>query len=85
MVFSLINPTPFVPPGMQRVVVHGWSDMHRVVVVHVAQRNNDLASARLHLMQAEHVNFWDIQNIIEDCLHNHMNVGFHSMQPSPFG
>ena len=36
-------------------------------------------------MPVEHVNFWDIQNIIEDFLRNHMHVGFRSMQPSPFG
>ena len=85
MVFRLIDPMPFMPPRMQRIVVHGWSVMRRVVVGHVAQRNNDLASVRLHSMPVEHVNFWDIQNIIEDFLRNHMHVGFRSMQPSPFG
>lgn len=59
--------------------------MHRVIIGHVAQRNNDLAIATLHPISVEHVNFLDIRNVIEDFLRNQAQVGFRSMQPCPFG
>lgn len=84
MAFRLVDPAPFMPPGMQRVVVHGRPIMRRVVVGHVPQQNNDLAIVRLHPMPAAHVNFMNIRNVVEDFLREH-DVGFRSMQPSPFG
>lgn len=67
------------------MVVPGHPVMRRVIIGHVAQRNNDLAIAALHIMLAEHVTFMDIRNVIEDFLRNQANVGFRSMQPCPFG
>lgn len=80
MAFRLVDPTPFMPRGAQRQVVQGRPMMRRVVVGHVAQRNSDLAIAVLNPMLVDQeVAFWDIRNIIEDFLRNHVDVGFRSI------
>jgi hypothetical protein len=48
MAFRLVDPIPFLPPGMQRRVVHGRPVMRRVVVGPIHQTNNDLAIVRFH-------------------------------------
>jgi hypothetical protein len=53
-------------------MIEGHPLMRRVVVGHVAKRNNDLAIATLHPMPQGPVNFMGIRNILEDFLHNHV-------------
>lgn len=84
MAFRLIDPTPFLPVGMQRQIVQGRPVMRRVVVGHVPQQNNDLAIVRLYPLLAAPVDWVDIRNVVEDFL-GEQNVGFRSMQPCPFG
>jgi hypothetical protein len=84
MAFRLVDPVPFLPLGMQRMIVPGCPVMRRVVVGHVPQSNNDLAIVQLHPMPVAHVNFMDIRNVIEDFLHE-QNIGFRSMQLTPLG
>lgn len=84
MAFWLIDPEPFMPLGAQRRVVHGRPVMRRVVIGHVAQRNNDLAIACLQPMPQGPINFMAIHNIIADFLRDR-EIGFRSMQPCPFG
>lgn len=72
------------PLGAQRRVVNGRLVMRRVVVGHVAQRNNDMAIAYLNPMPQGPINFMAIHNIIADFL-GARDIGFHSMQPCPFG
>lgn len=84
MAFRFVDPAPFMPLGAQRMIVDDRPLMCRVVIGHVAQRNNDVAIAVLDPMPFGPINFMAIHNILEDFLHQH-NVGFRSMQPCPFG
>jgi hypothetical protein len=84
MAFRLVDPAPFLPLGMQRMIVPGRPVMRHVVVGHVPQSNNDLTIVQLHPMPAAHVNFMDIWNVVEDFLRE-QNIGFCSMQLTPLG
>lgn len=84
MAFRLVDPEPFMPLGAQRRVVNGRPVMRRVVIGHVAQQNNDVAIANLHLMPQGPINFMAIHNVIEGFL-RHRGIGFRSMQSCPFG
>lgn len=84
MAFRFVDPTPFMPPGAQRRMVEGRPIMCRVVIGHVAQRNNDVGIAVLQPMPQGPINFMAIHNILEDFLQQR-NIGFRSMQPCPFG
>lgn len=85
MAFRFVDPTPFLPHGSQRMMIDGRPTMRRVVIGHVAPRNNDLAIAVLQPLPQGQVNFMDIRNILDDFLHNHAAVGYRMMQPCPFG
>lgn len=72
MAFCLVDPTLFIPPNMQRMMIQGRPDMRRVVVGPVTPRNDDLAIVQLDYMSEGDVPFWDIRNIVEDFLRNHV-------------
>lgn len=84
MAFRLVDPTPFMPPGAQRMVVNGRPTMRRVVTGHIAEQNNDLAIA--NFLPAPHgpTTFMAIRDAIQGFL-TQRNITFVSIQPYPFG
>ncbi|CAD6219938.1 unnamed protein product [Miscanthus lutarioriparius] len=85
MAFRFIDPAPLMVVGAQRQMINGRPLMRRVVVGHVTEQNNDLDIAILNPLPQGPINFLDIRSILEDFLHNHVNVGYRGMQPCPHG
>lgn len=85
MAFRFVDPSPFLLPGTQHMMINGRPIMRRVVVGHVPRRNNDLAIAILHPMPQGPVDFWDIRMFLDDFLCNQKEVKYRMMQPCPYG
>ena len=85
MAFRFIDPAPLLLVGAQRQMINGRPLMRRVVVGLVTEQNNDLDIAILNPLPQGPISFLDIRSILEDFLHNHVNVGYRGMQPCPHG
>ena len=83
MAFRFVDSSPFLPPGTQRMMIHGRPIIGRVVVGHVPRRNIDLAIAILHPMPQGPVDFWDIHMFLDDFLRNQKEVSYRTIQPCP--
>lgn len=81
MAFRLVDPMPFMPLGAERRVVEGRPIMRRVVIGHVAQRNNDVVIAVLQPMPYGPINFMAIHNSLDDFLHQRA-IGFRLCSPA---
>jgi hypothetical protein len=57
MPFCFVDPAPFLPPRTQHMMVDRRPLMHRLVVGHVPQRNNDLAMAVLNPLPQGPIDF----------------------------
>lgn len=59
--------------------------MTRVVLGGPSRSNCDVAIAIIEPMLKEQVSFPSIKELLDDFLRNHRRVGFHSIQPCPYG
>lgn len=85
MAYRFVDPTPFLPPHAQRVMVQGRPPVMRVVTGRVHERNNDVAIAHIHPLPKEQVNFEVIRETLSNFLNVQLGVPTISVQPCPHG
>jgi len=79
MAYRFVDPTPFMPPWGQRVMVPGRTAMHRVVIGRVQSHNNDVAIAFLHPLPPDEMNFEHICDTLAQFLNVQMNMPYQSI------
>lgn len=79
------NPTPFLPPGFNRVTIQGRDVMVHSMLSRPLARHEDYAIVSLDPMPDNQVPFPIIRNTIRAFLDNHMEVRVACIQPSTLG
>ena len=84
MAFRFVDPWPFLPQGIQCVMVEGRPLMQRVVTGRIQKHHNDLAIATLNPLPQEQFDFDAIRDVLIDFLNQHA-IPHETIQPYPFG
>lgn len=84
MAYQFVDPQPFLPPGVQRVMVLGRPLMQRVVMSRIQKQHNDLAIAAFNPLPQEQFDFDTIKDVLIDFLNQHA-MPYEAIQPCPCG
>lgn len=85
MAYHFVDPSPFMPPGGQRVMIPNRKVMTRVVLGRPRRNNSDVAIVTIAPFPEHQVSFSGIRDVLDDFLRNHKRVGYRTIQPCPFG
>ncbi|CAL4991209.1 unnamed protein product [Urochloa decumbens] len=85
MAYRFVDPTPFMPPNCNRVMIPNRRTMTRAVLGGRRERNKDLAIATIEPLPGQEVIFESVEEVLDDFLWNTKEVGYHTIQPTPYG
>jgi hypothetical protein len=85
MAYQRVNPSVFVPHGLQPVQVHGRRVMSRSVVLRPRPKHQDLAIVSIEPLPGHQVTFNAIRGVVADFLNLEARVQFKDIQPTHLG